>query len=133
MDVLVPQWVEENPPIFTAGPNWLVDICNTISDRIKWTDGGLRRVAPLCLARCSCGGKTRALHEIAIRLKEILPDTAVIYVTFKDFSDLNDKDQKDPIGALCRRIAFAALERRDFQNSKEQYQKTLRNAEVGRD
>ena len=31
-----------------------------------------------------------------------------LFVSFNDFSGLSDEEQLDPVGALCRRIAFAA-------------------------
>jgi hypothetical protein len=63
----------------------------------------------MALIRCSRGGKTRALKEIAFALKERMPDCVVLSVSFSAFSCVQDWEQADPIGALCRRIAFAAV------------------------
>ncbi len=72
----------------------------------------LSRVQPLALIRCSRGGKTRVLLELNKMLRERLPDIAVIYVSFNDFSSLEAWEIRDPVSALCRRIAFTALRER---------------------
>jgi hypothetical protein len=63
----------------------------------------------MALIRCSRGGYTRALTEIDFALKEQMPDSVVLSVSFSAFSFMQDWEQFDPIVALCRRIAFAAV------------------------
>ena len=46
-------------------------------------------------------------------IRKELPGVAVIYVSFNDFSSLDPWEMRDPVGALCRRIAFAALKGRE--------------------
>ena len=65
------------------------------------------RTPPLALVRCSRGGKTRALTEIAKKLRKTLT-ACVIYVTLNDWSSMRPEEQGDPLLALCRRIAFVA-------------------------
>jgi hypothetical protein len=67
------------------------------------------RVQPMALVRCSRGGKTRALEEIGHCLRRKRPEVAVICVSFNDYSSIQDWEHPDPVAALCRRIAFAAL------------------------
>ena len=125
-EVVIPQLKEENPPAFTAPDNWLESICEEILQWMQKEDTELERVPPLCLSRCSRGGKTRSLYEIAEFLKS--KETAVFYVTFNDWSTIQGWEQEDPVGALFRRIAFAALKERNYQDAK-QY-KSMMNAAV---
>jgi hypothetical protein len=85
------------------------------------TPSGSIRVPPMAVVRCSRGGKTRALYEIANWIKEPSvhrEPVAVIYVTFNDFSSLHDNEQDDPLQALCQRIAFAALKKPPLDEDK---------------
>ena len=125
-EVVIPQLNEENPPAFTAPDNWLESICEEILQWMQKGDTAAVRVPPLCLSRCSRGGKTRSLYEIAKFLKS--KETAVFYVTFNDWSAIQGWEQEDPVGALFRRIAFAALKERNYQDAK-QY-KSIMNAAV---
>jgi len=66
-------------------------------------------VPPLALIRCSRGGKTRALKEMAKALKHRLgPQASVIYISLNDYSSLGESEQNNAVRALCRRIAFEA-------------------------
>lgn len=79
---------------------------------------GFNRTPPMALVRCSRGGKTRALTEIAKRLRpELTP--CVIFVTFNEWSPLRVEEQDNPLLALCRRIAFVAS--KDFQPKSESW------------
>ncbi len=64
----------------------------------------------MALVRCSRGGKTRALEEIAHSLRRKRPEISVVFVSFNDDSVIKDWEHADPVAALCRRIAFAALD-----------------------
>jgi hypothetical protein len=66
-------------------------------------------VPPLALVRCSRGGKTRALKEIAKEFKTSHDDTCVIFVSFNDDTSINVDETADPLSALCQRIAYANL------------------------
>jgi hypothetical protein len=56
-------------PTFTSEEGWLEDTCKIIMAKCAEWDGA-ERVAPMALVRCSRGGKTRALLEIAHALKD---------------------------------------------------------------
>ena len=60
------------------------------------------------LARCSRGGKTRALYELAKALCEQCVST--LFVSFNDFSECKDEISGGDsiLEMLCRRIAFDA-------------------------
>jgi hypothetical protein len=130
-EVAIPKLEEENPPTFTAPDNWLQSICEEIVLWKQQEDTAAVRVPPLCLARCSRGGKTRSLYEIAKFLKEQWKDTAVVYVTFNAWSEIQEWEQHDPVGALFRRIAFAALKGRSYKDSVKQY-RYMKNQEVSK-
>lgn len=68
-----PRTPPKSPP-FTAPDNWLEDIVETIEKNMSETDySGLERVPPMALVRCSRGGKTRALLEIAAESEKNIP------------------------------------------------------------
>ena len=98
--------MEEYDPTFIAQDGWLEDTVKTIMEGLHHEDSSRRRVSPMALVRCSRGGKTRALREIARCLKD--KGVPVILVSFNDFSDLLKEEMQDPRGALCLRIAFEA-------------------------
>jgi hypothetical protein len=98
------------------------------------------RIPPMAVVRCSRGGKTRALYEIANTMKndknedimEAAKDhwggpVAVIYVTFNDNSSVETWEQLDPLQALLQRIAFvASRERNDDEIKLEAYDASQR-------
>jgi hypothetical protein len=100
---------ELDPPFLTQ--SWLSErieeICELYEERDD-VDGAYRK-PPMGVVRCSRGGKTRALKEIAHSLKVKHPDAAVVRISFNDATDLEWWEQEDPVGAICRRVAFAAL------------------------
>ena len=95
-------------------------------------DSDETRTPPMALVRCSRGGKTRALLETAAAWKKKFPDCAVIYVTFNDYSSIQQWEQSKPVEALCRRIAFSALRNRDDDNLRTEYEQFF-NAHVTAD
>jgi hypothetical protein len=99
--------VETEPP-FIASDNWLEDVTETIKTQMEEADGP-SRVPPMALMRCSRGGKTRALKEIGKSLKSQLPNAAIIYISFNNNSQLKARELTDPLAALRRRIAYAAM------------------------
>ena len=58
----------------------------------------------MALVQCSRSGKTRALKEIALALKEQIPECVVLSVSFNAFSCVQKWEQEDPIEELCRRM-----------------------------
>ena len=75
-------------------------------------DETLYRVAPMAVVRCSRGGKTRALYEIANKMhgynQLCHQNIASLYISFNDYSSLRPWEQEDPLQALLRRIVFMA-------------------------
>ena len=45
---------------------------------------------------------------MAHALKSTLPDAAIIRISLNDATNLSSWEKNDPVGAVCRRIAFAA-------------------------
>ena len=74
----------------------------------------VERVAPMAVVRCSRGGKTRALYEIANKIRGYKLDgqdeanIAALYISLNDYSSLWPWEQKNPLQALLRRIVFMA-------------------------
>jgi hypothetical protein len=84
------------------------------------------RVVPLALVRCSRGGKTRALKELAHSLRKQDSKLVVIFISFNDYSAIQEWEHGDPVSALCRRIAFAALNiRRPNKDDYDAFAHTL--------
>ena len=100
----VPLPLAETTPVFLT-KKWLDETGSSI---LKWWERVDYRKPPTALVRCSRGGKTRALKELAYWLQQKWPKATILFVSFNDFSGLSDEEQLDPVGALCRRIAFAA-------------------------
>ncbi len=125
------------PPIIDAGDppfisaDWLKENVDNICTYFAQADTNRFRIPPMGFIRCSHGGKTRALMEIALELKREIPEAAIIYVCFNGFSALEPWEQQDPAGALCRRIAFAAR-RNSYDNlpMKEAYAQHFAHAHV---
>jgi hypothetical protein len=81
----------------------------------------------MLFASFSQGGKTRCMEEVASHAQEIDDDVVVIYVTFHDWSNLEDDEQGDSLQALCQRIAFVASRERtgdeDLETAYEAFRK----------
>eukprot|EP00978_Attheya_sp_CCMP212_P004036 scaffold8672_cov50-Attheya_sp.AAC.2 len=96
---------------FVSQNGWLDSLVQKISENTRKEDlpDGTWRVPLTSLARCSRGGKTRALYELAHKLREDM-SIATLFVSFNDFSDCQSEiDRGDSsLDMLCRRIAFAA-------------------------
>jgi hypothetical protein len=118
-DVPLPSLLEWNARAELAAPppflpaRWLVETVELVRREWRRTDSGQQRKRPMALVRCSRGGKTRALKEMAHQLHRKLPGTVIIFVSFNDLTPVQLWEQADPLGALCRRIAFAARQRPD--------------------
>lgn len=118
METYRPQFIDDK---------WLNDAIEEISSQYSQKDTPTDRVSPIAFVRCSRGGKTRALTEMAPLLKKRL-GAAVIFVSFNDYSTIATWEKADPIAALCRRIAFEARCDRTAQ-----FNNTFYNANVTAD
>jgi hypothetical protein len=74
---IVPPAIAVDEPAFIGG-KWLNTTVDTLIKNMKLADTGITRVAPIALIRCSRGGKTRALKEVALRLKATVDQVAVL-------------------------------------------------------
>jgi hypothetical protein len=104
-----PPALDNDDPVEFLTQDWLNDTMTMVQKYCDNKDTYRQRVPPLGLIRCSRGGKTRALIEIAKRIKETTTDTACIFVSFNHNSRIKDYEKKDLVTALCKRIAFASL------------------------
>jgi hypothetical protein len=116
-DVKTPP-VDATDPPFTSEPGWLKETERIVLEHYVAEDGK-ERVPPMALVRCSRGGKTRALEELARMLKS--RHIPVVMISLNDYSSLKEWERADGIGAVCSRIAFAASHDRDFGRSLKQY------------
>ena len=102
------------PPILTSTEfvsenDWKESVLSTINSFFSLSDGLLlERIPPMALVRCSRGGKTRALLEMAHELKRRNTAVVVLFVSFNDVSSLLDSEQLNPLQALLRRIIVQA-------------------------
>jgi hypothetical protein len=53
-------------------------------------DTGFSRVPPMALVRCSRGGKTRALSELAKKMTKLANNVFVIFVAFNEWSPVTN-------------------------------------------
>jgi hypothetical protein len=115
LDVSLPKLGAEEPEfiaraIESDGVNhdWREFAVDLILSWLGKDDAIGERIPPMAFARCTRGGKTRALKEIAMMLKTRRPDVSVIYVSFNDSTSVEEWEQDDPVQTLCRRIAYQA-------------------------
>lgn len=108
VQVLLPV-IGADEPEFCSEDGWLESVTTSLCEGIDQIETVHDRVQPMALVRCSRGGKTRALEEIGHCLRKKRPEVAVIFVSFNNYSAIQDWEHADPVAALCRRIAFAAL------------------------
>ena len=101
---------EQMEPLFVSQDGWLDGIVGRVNDlRLKKDETRTSYRVPITsLARCSRGGKTRALFELAKAFRERSVPT--LFVSFNDFSDCDDEMSRgdSSLEMLCRRIAFDA-------------------------
>jgi hypothetical protein len=105
--------VEATAPPFLY-PDWLEDSVAKVVCHYQNADDEKSRVSPMAFVRCSRGGKTRAMREMVSILRD-RTEACVLFVSFNDFSGILPWEQRDPVGALCRRIAFAARKDRSLE------------------
>ncbi len=82
--------LNKGEPTFIAPSGWIMDQVNFIIEKYANEDTPSERVPPMALVRCSRGGKTRALKEIGLALKEKMPECVVLSVSFNAFSSVKD-------------------------------------------
>ena len=106
---------------FVSENGWIENVLSDIDEYFNTSDERSEvRIPPLALVRCSRGGKTRCLLEIAHALKRRDQGLAVLFVSFNDFSPLVHDEQQDPLQALLRRIVFQATKEYSTDSSKEE-------------
>jgi len=102
----------ETTPTFISA-KWLQNAVSNAIAGLNGVESQSEPLQPIAFVRCSRGGKTRSLKEIAIGVKKRLEhSTAVIYISLNGHSHLQDWEQADPISAICRRIAFESRRQR---------------------
>jgi hypothetical protein len=122
--------IRDSEPPFTAPTDWLDVTAAMIMERYHQCESksGGERLAPMALIRCSRGGKTRAMYEISRHLKD--KKIPVIFVSLNDFSDVTKDEGKDGLGAVCKRIAFAALKGMNYDAPQfEEFENTSVSSE----
>ena len=125
LSVTPPELNPDEPKQFLT-QDWLNEAMAIIKHYCGMRDSGAERIPPMNLIRCNQGGKTRALKEIGMAIKSTMPDTVVLFVSFGDFSRIQDYEKNDLVTALCQRIAFAALDNKpsDLRSGFSEFQKT---------
>lgn len=106
LDARIPLIDESVEPPFVCNDDWWECIAG-IEAQLESEDDGRSQVPPMALVRCSRGGKTRALREIARKVRS--RGYAVLFVSFNDKTSMKFCEQEDPLQALLRRIAFSAI------------------------
>ena len=127
--------LEPTGPSFVCQDGWLDEFVGKVIDLCKKGDAvdGSYRVQMTSLARCSRGGKTRALLELAKALRDRCVPT--IFVSFNDFSDCSHEidDGHSSLDMLCRRIAFAVRPARLRTGAPADDFKLFRNSNISSD
>ena len=123
-DVSLPEKGSPDEPAFVCCADWKHGVETEILAQLESSDAmdGSERVPPMAVVRCSRGGKTRSLYEIARMMRAEKPSRdpiAVLFVSFHDFSSLHPGEQRDPLQALCQRIAFIAGSPADMASNIE--------------
>jgi hypothetical protein len=98
-------------PSFIASASWMEGLRSKVLSNANLEDSEYPRVTPVAVTRCSRGGKTRSLHELAQAVRAADKTYALIFVSFNSATPVEVWENDDPLGALCRRIAFTALKR----------------------
>ncbi|KAI3660472.1 hypothetical protein MP638_004301 [Amoeboaphelidium occidentale] len=93
---------------FIGPDKWRENIVEEISKRLWESDVVTDRIPPMAFVRCSRGGKTRALLEIASMLKAQSPGLAVIYVSFNNATEV-DASETDGLAALRKTRALKEI------------------------
>mmetsp|Transcript_28332 Transcript_28332/g.77783 ORF Transcript_28332/g.77783 Transcript_28332/m.77783 type:complete len:642 (+) Transcript_28332:160-2085(+) len=103
---------KERAEPFLAPKNWLSNSAKKVLEQANLEETNNPRVSPIALIRCSRGGKTRSMIELAKEVRSQDSSHGIVYMSFNTDTSLSEKRPIDPTGELCVRIAFAALKSR---------------------
>jgi len=121
LDVPLPE-VYDNEPKFVSKKGWLEKVTTDIFKYFNAADSA-HRVPPMAFVRCSRGGKTRALKEVAHSIRKQDKEIAILFVSFSDSTAVDEPEKKKPLEALCRRIAFLG-QKEEYKWNFSRYNKT---------
>lgn len=111
-EVSLPDNNDENMPDFIAPDGWLDQILESTIENAGRKDAHHPLVVPTALTRISRGGKSRSLQELAVAITSSTEDATsayrIIKISFNTDTPIAEWEQKNPLQALCVRIAFAA-------------------------
>ncbi len=116
-------------PPFIASGNWIKGLCSKVLKNANLMDSENPRVTAVIVTRCSRGGKTSSLHELIRKVRAVDDSYALIYVSFNSETPVEEWENENPLGALCKRIVFTSLNQEEqgtsrhlqFDNFKTQY------------
>eukprot|EP00522_Entomoneis_paludosa_P011916 CAMPEP_0172440764 /NCGR_PEP_ID=MMETSP1065-20121228/1375_1 /TAXON_ID=265537 /ORGANISM="Amphiprora paludosa, Strain CCMP125" /LENGTH=660 /DNA_ID=CAMNT_0013189773 /DNA_START=135 /DNA_END=2120 /DNA_ORIENTATION=- len=125
-EVPPPELAEETtPPPFVAPKGWLDDFRKEVLVQFNREESENPRVYPVAVVRCSRGGKTRALHELARSLSRVEHiNAAIIYVSFNGQTQLSPEEKLHPLEAVCRRIMYTATTGKPNQSDFDSFAKS---------
>ena len=114
--------IHERDPIqpFLAPVNWLQDSARIILSQADLGESDNPRVSPVALVRCSRGGKTRSMKEIAAEICRQDPSYGVVFVSFNTDTPLAETPVLDPLGELNDRSLNPSEELREFEEFSTQ-------------
>ena len=111
-EISLPQYGEKNMPDFIAPENWLNGVLESTIKNADQEDAESPKVVPTALTRISRGGKSRSLQELAVAITgstdSAISAYRIIKVCFNSSTPIEEWEQKNPLQALCMRIAFSA-------------------------
>jgi len=106
---------------FLAPGDWLKDAAKTVLEQADLEETNNPRVSPVALVRCSRGGKTRSMVELAKEVRKQDSSYGIVYMTFNTNTPLMETPVQDPMAELCVRIAFAAFKDRSEPSGKREF------------
>ncbi|KAG7361112.1 hypothetical protein IV203_036212 [Nitzschia inconspicua] len=117
---------------FLEPEKWLDTTREQLVDHAKRKDKNSNRCSPIAFIRCSRGGKTRSMVELARKVREEDESYSIVFVTFNTDTPLHSKDeQRDPVEELCIRIAYAAF--KEKKSTPTDFRRFYANYTVGRE
>eukprot|EP00978_Attheya_sp_CCMP212_P024156 scaffold75504_cov56-Attheya_sp.AAC.1 len=100
--------IDEKSCKFLEPKGWLDTTCAQVLGQARIQDKDNTRCSPIALVRCSRGGKTRSMKELAKRIRAEDDEYAIVFISFNTGTPLA-ANPRNPIDEVCIRIAFAAL------------------------
>lgn len=121
LQITLPAVYEKEDEIqpFLAPKDWLKDTAKMVLEQADLEETNNPRVSPVALVRCSRGGKTRSMVELASEVRKHDSSYGIVYVTFNTNTSLMETPVRDPMAELCVRIAFTALKDRSEPSDKK--------------